>query len=307
MYKTSVEVAITIDDVYAAQAGDGRATELVLSAMAARIRTLAGTEARRLRFGDLRDLEDEFTQAANIACWEALARFEGDSVDTFLGFLFRTASTTITTRSNELRHPGADHDAIQVFGYWLRQTDGDLAVAEKLCQRSVDPLGRRLGRDRANAARLAWVSTASLDAPAPFKDWGQDGVTYADMLVSDLGIPGEFVTSDDLSHEQRSVRIELVRAVLESMGEISGKVLMLTYGIEPYGEFGVSANDEIGAIVGKTAKQVTDARTKGNKQFATKFIPLVSEGDEDAAAAWWAAFNAKRGEANANRTRAKSA
>lgn len=296
MDNTFADVEITADDIRAAQQGAKWAQELVLGALRSRIAQQAFAAAPRA--GEFWNIVDELKHVGMIAAWEALERFAGSTVDDFFGFMYRTTQTAIAEHLNALRFAGADRKATEAFCYWLRECDGDADLAEKLCQRTAAPGHTRLGRDRANAARLAVQGATALDAPYHTDDAGGE-YTYADLLVSELGIPDESLTSDDLSQRERAVRIELVRAVLDSMGETRGTVLKATFGIEPFGEYGVHADDAIGAITGQTAKQVREARSKGFAAFAKKFIPLAAKDDADAET-WWAAFHAKRAEGNAS-------
>lgn len=300
-----MDVEITIEDIRAAQQGAEWAQELVLGALSDRIGAAAYSEAGKFRGADFWDVVDEFKHVATIGAFEALGRFTGDTVDAYFAFMQRTAQSVIVDHCRERRFTGADADSIKAFTYWIRECGGDVDLAEKLCQRSADPAGRRLGRDRANAARLAYQGALALDMPV-HPDWGESGpATYADILVSDLGIPDEFLTADDVSQRARALRIELVRAVLDSMGEISGSVLRATFGIDPYGEYGTHANAEIGALIGRTGTQVVDARKKGYRQFAKKFIALVAHDAADAEL-WWAAFNAERGKSNVSTGKARA-
>lgn len=299
---TLTEVEITAADIHAAQSGEEWATELVLGAMYTRLNTLAYSEARRMFNGDADTWLAEFEQAGRVAMWAALARFEGDDVDMFHAFMYKTAQMAVREAANDARHPGADKDAIKTFGYWVVQTEGDLDLAEQMCQRFPDKNGRKLGRDRANAARMAWLTPASLEGIGDGSDDEADEVParYADLLLSTLGIPDEFITSDDISHAESTARCEMVHAVLAAMGDGQASVLKLTFGIDGHGAYGADANAEIGAVVGKTPKQVIDARTKGYRAFADRFIKLVSSGDLDEAASWWIAFQAERDRSNAN-------
>jgi hypothetical protein len=298
------DVTITMDDVRAAQLGDGRATELVLGAMRSRVASLANATASRMFRGDTATWFDEFVQVANVAVWDALARFEGDDLSGFYGYMYSTAQRAVASAAADARHAGVDRDAYRTFAYWVAQCDGDDTLAEQLCQRFPDPNGHKLGRDRAHAARLAWHNPHSIEgfASGESGDWssdeGEGQVRYADLLVSALGIPDEFITSDDLSYAESEARIELVDAVLDAMGAGAASVLKMTFGIGGMGAFGVSANDEIGAMIGKTAKQVIDARTKGYNAFARRFIPLISDSDTEVDE-WWKAFHAERAKSNA--------
>jgi RNA polymerase sigma factor (sigma-70 family) len=281
------DVEITTEEIELAKTGEAWAQELVMGSLTTRIRTLADNAARR---ADV-DLADDLFQTGLTAVWGVLATYEVTTVDAFRAYMYRVAQISITHALTGERHQGVDRRAIEIFGYWVRQTGGDLDLAQRLSQESTDG-GGRLGRDRAWAARQSWTTTPSLDAERT-NEREDSTYTLADLLISDLGIPDEFLTSDDLSKRERATRIALVRAVLDSMGSGSRDVLMMTYGVDPHGEYG-SDNEAIGSVLGKTSNQIKALRNAGHKAFATKYIPLISDGNALVAQAWWDAYNAER-------------
>lgn len=311
---TVVDVEITSEDIRMAKTGAAWAIELVIGSMDSRIRSLAAREARGMLTAGPDFWTEEFRQVAMVAMWSALPRFEGDEVDAFRAYMYKTAELEIRSEATKQRHQGADEDSVKTFAYWLAKCDGDLDLAEQMCQRFPDKYGRKLGRDRANAARMAQLLPHSIEGSAitggnpvshGSEDDANEAASYADLLVSTLGIPDEFITSDDLSRLESTARQELVHAVLGAMGDGAASVLKYTFGIDGYGAYGVDANDEIGAMVGKTAKQVIDARTKGYKAFAQRFIKLITANIADPELMvqeqddWWEAFRAERERSNA--------
>jgi DNA-directed RNA polymerase specialized sigma subunit len=294
MTASTVDVEITLEDIKAAQAGENWAIELVLGTLQGNATKIATTHAYRWPGGDFADLVEEFKQVANVAMWGALDKFDADSVDKFYAFMHRKAEYAVIDRFTEMRHPGSDRESIQIFAQCVRMAEGDLDLAESLCQSTKFTTNRRLGKDRAHAARLAWTSTVSLDAPLNTRDDSDDVATLADYLVSKTDLPDELITSDDLAKQQRELRIELVNVVLNSMSEAMQTVLKATYGIAPFGEYGTEHDEELAALVGIPRRQVGDKRSKSHLAFAKRFVPLVTEGNEEAQAEWWAAFYAER-------------
>jgi hypothetical protein len=286
-----------MDQIRAAQNNDLAATEAVVTAMEDRIQSLAKAEARRLQ-RDTAYFSDEFAQEARIAVWEALPRFAGETVDDFFGFMHRTLSGSLKEAASEERNPGADRDALKLFAAWVKRCDGDVALAEQMCQTVPPEGGRRLGRDRAHAARLAWQAVASLDATFGSDDSDGEDCTYANLLASTLGIPEEFLTSADLSAEDKRQNVAMVRAVLDAMGALEATVLRGNFGISGSPLFGYERSNnqdaEFAAFLGKTEKQVKTARAKGLMSFAKRYIPVVTDGDADAAAEWWEAYQEER-------------
>lgn len=284
MSSTVVEVTVTVEDIEAAKRGEGYAQELVIGSLASQVRSMADKNAR----AGHADMAEDLYQAGMIAIWETLGNYTVTTVTDFRGYMIRVAYLAIVQYSTAERHPGADRRAVEVFAYWVKKTDGDLDLAQRLAQESADG-GGRLGRDRAWAARQAWSGTASIDA-AVGEDEG-DVASIADMLVSDLGIPEEWLTSDDMSRRDREARIALVRAILDTMGPARREVLMLTHGID-CGQYGMD-NEAIANLMGSTARKVSANRYAGYKQFAEKWINVVKR-DEADAETWWAAYHAER-------------
>lgn len=167
------DTTLTMDQVRAAQANDLAATAAVVEATESRVKRLAEKAARRMSNGGdtYMNAREEFEQVGRIAVWESLPRFTGDSVDVFMGFIYATAEAALLDAVREERHGGAgvDPDAMKIFASMLEMADGDVYLAEKLSQ-TVPPKGRRLSADRANAARMAWQGSASLDAPTMSPD-----------------------------------------------------------------------------------------------------------------------------------------
>lgn len=289
--------SLTMEQITAAQNNDLAAIEAVVSAMETRIQTVSMAEARRLQ-RDSAYYSDEFAQEARIAVWEALPRFTGTTVDDFFGFMHKTVCGVLKETASAERNPGADRDALKVFAAWVKRCEGDAAMAEKMCQTVPPEGGRRLGRDRAHAARLAWQATSSLDSMLGGEEGESDGCTYANLLASNLGIPEEFITAGDIAAEDKRQNVAIVRAVLDSMGEQTANVLRGSFGIAPMMYYGHARGDngdiELAEFLGMTEKQVKTGRAKGYMAFAKRYVPVVTNGDTEDAEAWWDAYQSER-------------
>lgn len=289
---------LSIETIRAAQSGNAGSTETVLRGMESRFEAVASAQVRHMAMGA--DYVEELMQVGRIAVWEALTnqRWTGETVDEFYAFATRTASSAMKETASADAHPGVDRDARKIYSTWVTKCDGDLALAERMCQTVPPEGGRRLGRDRAHAARLAWQTVDSLDAPPSGNSNDADSETYADLLASALGIPGEFITAADLSAEERRQTVETVRAILDVMGPQTADVLRGSYGIQPMPFFGFTRGEnhdpELAEHLGMTEKQVKTGRAKGMLAFAKRYVPLVSNGIEAIAAGWWDAFQAER-------------
>jgi RNA polymerase sigma factor (sigma-70 family) len=155
---------ITFATIEAARAKDLGAIMAVVAATESRVTLLADKAARRMaqsgdRFADYRD---EFAQVARVAMWEALERFEGNTVDSFYAFAYLTAEGALMDAVRVEKHGASvDKDAIKTLASLLDSTDGDLFEAAKLAR--ALPAGKRLSAERAEAARIAMQGSVSID------------------------------------------------------------------------------------------------------------------------------------------------
>jgi hypothetical protein len=214
--------------------------------------------------------------------WESLPRFEGDSVDSFYGFIYATVEARLLDATRETRTgaTGADSDAVKVFGQMLKTADGDPFLAEKLCQ-TVPAKGRRLSADRASAARMAWQGTDSLDVPAP--NAGDD--VYSSLAES-LEIPADLITTADLNKEDARVKHALINGILDVMGTAQRDVIRHSFGIGGVEDFGYGREDnrdeELAAFLGTTVSSLRPNRSKGLKSFAKRYVKAAATSPEHA-------------------------
>jgi RNA polymerase sigma factor (sigma-70 family) len=285
---------LTLDTIKAAQGSDLSATSAVIEATESRVIKLADKAARRMASNPDRVAEyrEEFAQVARIAVWESLSRFDGDSVDSFYGFIYSTVEARLLDAVREERNgaTGADSDAVKVFAQMLTLADGDVYLAEKMAQ-TVPPKGRRLGADRANAARMAWQGAASLDIPVDrgALGYGQGAIytTIADNLPSALGLPEDLITSADITAEISRAKHALVNAILDVMGQGQRDVIRHSFGIGGVEDFGYGREDnrdaELAAFLGTAVGNLRPARSKGLKAFAKRYVKAVAASEEHAA------------------------
>lgn len=152
---------LTLAQIADAQRNDLDAITAVVQATESRVTSLAHDAASRMgtSYGEYLA---EFTQTGRVAVWEAIKRFDGTSVDSFYAFIYRTVDTVLMDTMRSERHGGADPDAVKVFASMLDEAEGDVHLAEKLSQ-TLPPKGKRLGAERAYAARIAWQGSVSID------------------------------------------------------------------------------------------------------------------------------------------------
>lgn len=197
-------------------------------------------------------------------------RWNGDTVDSFFAFMHKTVQSKIQDAARDEKNQGAtgaDHDAIKVFAACVSEANGDLAVAERLCQ-TLPPKGRRLSPERAYAARTAWEGPVSLDMPN-----GENGASFADLIASDYGVPDDLVEAGDLARSTRDRKIKTVHAVLDSMGTKQAHVLKSTYGIDPVPCLGTGAeaDAELAAKLEMQPKAVKTVRRQAHLSFENRY------------------------------------
>jgi hypothetical protein len=286
---------LTMDTIRAAQSNDLAATTAVIEATESRVLILAEKAARRITQTPDRVAEyrDEFAQTARIAVWESLSRFTGDTVDAFYGFIYGTAEAKLLDAVRESRNSatGADADALKIFAQMLTLADGDVFLAEKMSQ-TVPPKGRRLGPDRANAARMAWQGSVSLGATATkIDDAGkfdyEAEYSHETNLASSLGIPEDLLTPADVTAESDRVKHALVRSILDVMGAGQRDVIRHSFGIGGAEDFGYGREDnrdaELAAFLGTTVSNLRPQRSKGLKAFAKRYVKAAARDEAHAA------------------------
>lgn len=274
---------LTLDLIRDAQNNGLEGTSAVLSAMGSRLDMLASAAAKRLTANGLNfyDHVEDFRQDAALAMFEALPRFTGADVDTFLAFMWSTVENVLKDKVREHRNQGADEDAVKVFASMLERADGDVFLAEKFAQ-TIPPKGRRLSADRAQAARLAWMGALSLDMPARVTEGPWDGDqlgSVVENLASDLGVPEDLITPEDISSEERRQKHAVVTAILDVMTPNQANALRYSYGINGFPTYGTGDSGDLEGLaraMAVTTIQARDARTKGHKSFAKRYIKAVA-------------------------------
>lgn len=286
---------LTLGQIRDAQNNGLSGTSAVLEAMNGRLDKLADAAARRMFTNGYRFEEhrEDFRQDAALAMFEALPRFSGDTVDGFFGFMWATVEGVLLDKVRSMRNQGADADAIKVFASMLEKADGDVFLAEKFAQ-TVPPKGRRLSADRAEAARLAWQGTASLDLPAignadqlhySVSGGGSNTGTVGEALADSMGLPEDLLTADDITSEERRQKHAVVNAILDSMSANQAAALRHSYGIGGVECFGTGDAGDLPGLAAKLGLEVIqarDARVKGHKSFAKRYIKAVATSEDEA-------------------------
>jgi RNA polymerase sigma factor (sigma-70 family) len=250
-------INLTMDTIRAARDNDLGAVGEVVREMDERV----GQLARKAATGRGESLAEDFAQVGRIAVWEALPRFNGNSVAEFFTFMNRTAEGAITgARLAETRH-GVSRDVARDFETALSRSGGDPYDAERWAQ-SDAAKPRKMSPETARAARLAWQGVDSLDVPA--EGYGTFGDT----------IPEELRDSVDIRNaRQRAIR-DAVHTTLDKMGAGQRAILEGTYGIErgdtPY--FGTEHEADFAEHMGCTVEALQRNRPKAKSRFRVLYL-----------------------------------
>ncbi|WP_328546770.1 sigma factor [Streptomyces platensis] len=280
---------LTLALIADAQTNGLEGTSAVLDAMTGRMEKLADAAARRMsqnghRFEDFRE---DFRQDAALAMFEALPRFDGSTVDAFFAFMWSTIENVLKDKVREARNQGADEDALKVFASMLEKADGDVYLAEKFAQ-TVPPKGRRLSADRAQAARMSWQGALSLDYPASAADGPWDGPQVAPLVeqtATTFGVPEDLITPEDITSEERRQKHAIVNAILDAMSANQADALRYSYGIGGVETFGTGDAGDLPGLAAKLGLDIIparDARVKGHKSFAKRYIKAVAKSEAEA-------------------------
>lgn len=275
------DALVTPAFISAAQNGERDAIEAVLKDAEPVITRLAAQAASHYQRQGGAD-RDQLENDGRVAAWMAIGRFDAerageDIVDSFRGFIYKTVARAMQDSVRGQRFDGcagADDDAIKVFGQMVEKADGDLYLAEQM-SRHVPSYAKRLGKDRARAARMAWQGRTSLDKPFLHRGGeGEQVSTLGEALADSLGVPEDMVTADDISREQCRVRIATVRAVLDSMGAGQSTVLRHEFGINGVATF--ESDDDMAEALGVSKPVIRVNRSRGKETFAKRYSVAIS-------------------------------
>lgn len=284
---------LTMSQIEDAQRNGLEGISAVLAAMEKRISAHAGHATHQLVMNgrNFQNHKEDFEQDARLALLEALPRFIGDTVDSFFAYMSTTIERALRDSVREIRNPGVDKDAMKIFMAMMKIAEDDTYLAAKFAQ-TVPPKGRRLSADRAEAARLAWGHITPLDAVANFtEESSADDIASGEYIVRRsfedvFAVSDDLVTAEDLNSEERRVKHAIIHGLLDTMGENQRLALKHSFGIGDvtcYG-YGDAGDDEgLAAEIGLTVLKVRDARTKGLKGFAKRYIAATAKSEAEAA------------------------
>jgi RNA polymerase sigma factor (sigma-70 family) len=274
-------IDLTFEQIAAAKANELEAVTAVLAETEARVQQLARRYATVNGWLDA-DLMEDFAQIGRVAVWQAVARFEGESVAQFFTYIDRTVSGVLADERRTETRQGVSEMAAKDFETALRMAGGDPYEAERLVTMAEAMGARRMSPEMAFAARLSWQGADRLDAPAG-GEGGQD-TTLGDTLTyaGTYGVPDDLITDRDReTARQREIK-GYVHAALGKLGDRARNILKGTYGIDgavPY--FGNENEAEFCAFLG--IPRQTDLRSQRSKAKA-RFAEVYLKGENSLAA-----------------------
>lgn len=266
-------IDLSIEQIRSAQSNDLSAVTQVVEAMDQRIGQLANRHASKGGKLNL-DLFEELEQIGRIECWESIAKFGGETVAEFFTYMDRTISGKMgDIRRSETRQ-GVSAQTSKFFEIALSECGGDPYAAERYA--AGEAFGeRKLSKDNAYAARLAWQGMEYLDAPMSGGNDGDDTPTLGTLMAQTVpDLPEDLVTSADREAERKRVIRDRVHATLAKLGTQSAYVLRAMYGINPapFHGFDAQADEEIAAVFGSTPGKVRVVRSKAKARFRELYL-----------------------------------
>lgn len=260
---------LTDAQIAAAKSNDIDAVTAVIKATEDRVTWLAREHATSGGRTDA-DLAEDLAQVGRIAVWQAIERFEGASVAQFAAYVDSTVRNTMANARKEQTRAGVSRQTAATFETALTMAGGDPYEAERLVTTDVFPADRRMAKDRAYAARLAWQGVEYLDAPIGGE--GDETITLGETLASRIGLPDDLIEDADIeSLRKREIR-DRVREIVARMGEQRRYVLSGTYGLPFAPYYGTENDAEMAADLGIPKKQVQVVRSLAGSAFRKTWL-----------------------------------
>lgn len=222
-------IDLTFEQITAAKANDLDAVTAVITATEDRVQQIARKAATSSAMTNLSQIDD-YAQQGRIAVWEALARFEGNSVAQFFSFIDMTVKGTLARGRRTETRQGVSEAASYDFESALRLANGDAYEAQRIAS-DVTVVGkRRMSPEMALAARLSWQGVEYLDAPAYGGEDGEDVPSLASIMADALAMPEDLIEVTDMERERKRLIAERVHATLAKMGKQAANILRAAHG-----------------------------------------------------------------------------
>jgi DNA-directed RNA polymerase specialized sigma subunit len=260
---------LPFETIASAVANDLDATTAVIAATESRILYRAGQHATIGGRYDA-DLAEDMAQIGRVAVWTNLPNFTGSTSAQFFVYMDRWIDRAMAEQRRQETALGVSREAARRFEDALVKAKGDQFEAEHIAADKTVMGKHALSAESAFAARLAWQGSISLDAPL-----SEDGGTLGDLVASEMGIPGDMVTSRDVADHKRAAT---KRAVHTALGKLSARmsgVLKRDYsfdGVVHYAGKPGESDAEMSAEMGITPAQIQQARNKGKDRFREVYL-----------------------------------
>lgn len=256
----------TAEMISAAKANDLSAISAVIAATDELIMRRANDYAVRAGGGVDQDLADDLAQAGRIRLWESIALFEGESPRQFMVYVDKALHSAMTEHRHQLKRSGVSASCAKDFETALTLAAGDPYEAARIA--TTDAMGpRKMTRDRAYAALLAWLGTDSLDRPLNDDLYGE-AITLGDVIAAESGVPVDLLDPRDYVSATRKTVRDQVHRVLGKLSDRQRHVLKADHGIAPVGHYGDGPDAALADDMGVTPYQVKQARVKGKNRFS---------------------------------------
>ncbi|MGW8327331.1 sigma-70 family RNA polymerase sigma factor [Streptomyces sp. NPDC055897] len=209
---------------------------------------------------------DDLAQAGRMAVWSSMAKFEGESPAQFMAYIDRALHSAMGDMRRETKQPGVSSSTAKDFELALSLAGGDPYEAARIgCTEEMGP--RKMTRDRANSALVAWLGTLSLDHVVGVDESGE-AVSLADVVAEQVSVPVDLLDACDYESARSLAIRSQVHRTLGALGVRQCHVLKADHGIAPVRDYGMNSTDaELAEDMGATSKQVREARSKGRKRF----------------------------------------
>lgn len=269
------------DTVRNAANGDAGAIAAMVTALSADIDAMARNAARRNPTLSAEDLaQDAWVVALEAIAGLKFSELRGDKVDAARAIVTTAVRCHMLDSVRAERYPGVDKSAMKAFLAALTgDANGDAGRAERAIQNPPNG-GKRIGADRARAARLAYVGSASLDAPLI----GRGTRFYSPFTVGDTVATAEWDEEAEADAE-REARRNMVHLALDDMSELQRDALRYSYGMDGlpcYGTGDGADNDGLAQVLGcGTAAAAQKTKTKAHRSFAKRYVRYAAGSDAE--------------------------
>lgn len=280
---------LTMDVVYAAQAGDAVASRVVRDEFEGLIYSVA-RKAATTRDRVNESAVDDYRQDGWLALLEAVPRFRGEHVGQFVSFIESSIKGQVSDAHSREHRSGVSERTMTRFYKAVRlaaDQGGDEYDAQAIASDRSLMKGDVLTPSLANAARMAYQGVDYLDRAVQdtYGRGTQNITTLGDTILSTIGLPEDLIEAKDISdavnrlerdHDRQTLPPQ-VHEILNQLGQTQRTILCALTGIDPVSQYGTENDDELAADYNLNRKSIAKNRNQGKATFARKWV--ASYGD----------------------------